>query len=479
MESAMPATLRAVGQERFSNPARLRDPPRACPGARHARRDPREPRVVARLVDGRWLADETRERRAERAERGESHGHAHVSHRHVAVAQQRHRPFHTPGLQVAVRCIAVCFAEPAREQRRRHQRGTCHRRDIQRPCVLAVQQVPGPTQMRQLSDLHAKTVHRGDRTAGDGYLPFNWECDMLSCGRLAAGGGCLVLRSSTRRHWSPYVPMVTLSRRSRSCGKPSEGALALSSTRSWSSSRCTSAAARFSSSCETLVAPSSGMMLPRRAASHARATCAGVHPMSPAILTTRSTVSSGPDQLCWKIPSAASSRSRPWPPPRYLPVSLPSASGPHATTARSKASAMGTRSLSGVRSSMLYRDCRATNGVQPRSSAVVLASATSQAGQSETPMYNTFPERIRSSRARITSTTGVHASRVCTHSRSTYSVPMLCRLASTDRTRFFRWLPAELRSPGRVCSVYLVPTTNRSRSGRKKSPRILSALPSA
>lgn len=31
------------------------------------------------------------------------------------------------------------------------------------------------------------------------------------------------------------------------------------------------------------------MMLPRRAASHASATCAGVHPMSPAILTTRST----------------------------------------------------------------------------------------------------------------------------------------------------------------------------------------------
>src|SRR5690348_12871421 len=55
--------------------------------------------------------------------------------------------------------------------------------------------------------------------------------------------------------------MVTLSRRSRSCGKPSEGALALSSTRSWSSSRCTSAAARFSSSCEALVAPSSGMTL--------------------------------------------------------------------------------------------------------------------------------------------------------------------------------------------------------------------------
>lgn len=59
--------------------------------------------------------------------------------------------------------------------------------------------------------------------------------------------------------------------------EPSEGALALSSTRSWPSLRCTSAAARFSSSCETLVAPSSGMTLPRRAASHARAACAGVH----------------------------------------------------------------------------------------------------------------------------------------------------------------------------------------------------------
>lgn len=82
---------------------------------------------------------------------------------------------------------------------------------------------------------------------------------------------CLVLRSSTRRHWSPYVPMVRFSRLSRPCGKPSTGSLALSSTRSWSSSRCTPAAARFSSSCATLVAPSSGMMFPdRRGRDHPR-----------------------------------------------------------------------------------------------------------------------------------------------------------------------------------------------------------------
>jgi hypothetical protein len=52
------------------------------------------------------------------------------------------------------------------------------------------------------------------------------------------------------------------------------------------SSRCTPAAARFSSSWATLVAPSSGMMLPGRAASHAMATCARMHPMSLAILST-------------------------------------------------------------------------------------------------------------------------------------------------------------------------------------------------
>src|ERR1700730_8062186 len=113
MESPMSATLRAVGQERFSNPAWLRDPPRARPGARHARRNRYEPRVVTRLVGGRRLAYKARERRAERAERGESHGYAHVSHGHMAAAQQRHRPFHAPGLQVAVRRIAVRLAGPA------------------------------------------------------------------------------------------------------------------------------------------------------------------------------------------------------------------------------------------------------------------------------------------------------------------------------------------------------------------------------
>src|SRR5580704_1756523 len=112
----MSATLRAAGQERFSDPAWLRDPPRPGPGARHARWDRCEPGVVAGLVGGRRLAYEARERRAERAERGESHGYAHVSHGHVAAAQQRHRPFHAPGLQVAVWCITIRLAEPAGEQ---------------------------------------------------------------------------------------------------------------------------------------------------------------------------------------------------------------------------------------------------------------------------------------------------------------------------------------------------------------------------
>ena len=36
---------------------------------------------------------------------------------------------------------------------------------VQRPRILAVQQVPGAAQMRQLSDLHTRTVHRADMTA--------------------------------------------------------------------------------------------------------------------------------------------------------------------------------------------------------------------------------------------------------------------------------------------------------------------------
>ena len=117
--------------------------------------------LVARPVRRWGLAHQARERRAEGAERGEPHGHAHLGHRQVTPSQQRHRAFHPPGLQVAVRRVAIGLAEPAGEQRRRHQRGARHRRDVKRPCVLAFEQVPGPAQVRQLSDLHTRTVHVG------------------------------------------------------------------------------------------------------------------------------------------------------------------------------------------------------------------------------------------------------------------------------------------------------------------------------
>ena len=68
-----------------------------------------------------------------------------------------------------------------------------------------------------------------------------------------------------------------------------------------------------------------------------------------------------------------------------LPVNTPPAKGDQAVTPRPRSAAMGRSSRSGVRSIRLYSICSPTNGVQPRSSARVLALATSQAGMSETP----------------------------------------------------------------------------------------------
>src|SRR5260221_10783339 len=59
--------------------------------------------------------------------------------------------------------------------------------------------------------------------------------------------------------------------------------------------------------------------------------------------------------------------------------------------------AIGRSSRSGVRWIRLYSICSAMKGVQFLSSARVFAWETTQAGWSDTPIYNTFPERISAS----------------------------------------------------------------------------------
>ena len=68
-----------------------------------------------------------------------------------------------------------------------------------------------------------------------------------------------------------------------------------------------------------------------------------------------------------------------------LPVNSPPASGDHAVTPKPRSAAIGSRSRSGVRSIKLYSIRSPANEVHPRSSASVLALATSQAGMLQTP----------------------------------------------------------------------------------------------
>ena len=76
--------------------------------------------------------------------------------------------------------------------------------------------------------------------------------------------------------------------------------------------------------------------------------------------------------------------------------------------------AHGSRSLSAVRSVRLYCVCTPTNGLQPRSVAVVFACAIFHATVSEMATYSALPLRTTSSRERMTSSTGVRYSQMCT-----------------------------------------------------------------
>jgi hypothetical protein len=99
-------------------------------------------------------------------------------------------------------------------------------------------------------------------------------------------------------------------------------------------------------------------------------------------------------------------------PAAYLPLNHPPASGDHAVTPRLRAFAIGTSSGSTVCSIRLYSTYSPANRVHPRNSASVLACAIHHAGASETPAYRIFPCRTRSSKPRMTSSTGVIASQM-------------------------------------------------------------------
>ncbi len=167
---------------------------------------------------------------------------------------------------------------------------------------------------------------------------------------------------------------------------------------------------RFSANCSGVRAPRMGIVL--RARSQFSATCAGDFPAARATLTTAVAIAafrSVRRANCgvWSSRRPASAFSA------YLPVSQPLANGDHGVTVNPSAAAIGSSSRSGVRSIRLYSICKPTNGVQPRNSASVLARATHHAGASEMPMYSTLPARTKSSKARMTSSTGVNSSQAC------------------------------------------------------------------
>lgn len=162
---------------------------------------------------------------------------------------------------------------------------------------------------------------------------------------------------------------------------------------------------------------------------------------------------------------------------RYLPVSDPPSSIPQGVTARSSAAAIARCSCSTSRSASDHGIWMAAGTLQPRSSATDRPRLITHAGVSEKPTWSTLPARTWSSSARMTSSTGVVWSHMCSHSRSTRSVPSRRRLASSERTRLLRWLPPALGSSRRLVRVYLVAITQRSLSAATSSPTMRSLAP--
>ena len=135
---------------RFSDPARLAARAGEVPGdaARHAR----ERAVVTRPVGRRRLAHQLGEAGAEGAERRTPDLPADLGDRQLATAQQRLRPLDSPRHQVRVGRLPVRGAELPREVRGGHQRGAAERGDVERARVLAVHQIAGAAQVREVGE---------------------------------------------------------------------------------------------------------------------------------------------------------------------------------------------------------------------------------------------------------------------------------------------------------------------------------------
>ena len=99
-------------------------------------------------VRRRRLADELGEPRAERPEGRTTDRHAGLGDARSG-PQQRHRPLHPPGHEVAVGRLAVGVPEPPREVRGRHRRVLRHRHDVERLGVVPVHQIAGTPQERE------------------------------------------------------------------------------------------------------------------------------------------------------------------------------------------------------------------------------------------------------------------------------------------------------------------------------------------
>mmetsp|Transcript_17443 Transcript_17443/g.41904 ORF Transcript_17443/g.41904 Transcript_17443/m.41904 type:complete len:369 (-) Transcript_17443:280-1386(-) len=269
------------------------------------------------------------------------------------------------------------------------------------------------------------------------------------------------------------------------CGKGRVYVDASSSSLSWSLVNLKSNAPRLSSSCWTVRAPIRGDVQARQV--QLMATCAGVLPIS---LATFSTV----DRIFQFCSSFTCLLMRPVLAVGWmlsclcLPVRNPSAITPQGTMPRPHSTAIGSRSFSKVRSSMLYLVCRAMNGVQSLKCAMVFAFEMTHAGVSDTPQYSTLPHLTQSSRARITSSTGVRYSHAWMYNKSMYPICMRLSDASRFSTRLLRLFPE--RHSRRLSAlfwgimwprlrVYLVARTRLLRLSPIMSPRNFSERPPA
>ena len=84
-----------------------------------------------------------------------------------------------------------------------------------------------------------------------------------------------------------------------------------------------------------------------------------------------------------------------------------------------RACPIATCSASMARSAREYGNCTLMAGVSEFDVANVCPCAAYQLGTSENPAYRILPALLRSSNVRITSSTGVMRSQVCSRNRST------------------------------------------------------------